>query len=333
MNQVTEKNTNLKLSNALNNELAVREIKKYYNIDSIFFTNVDIANFYEVDIRTIERVIDNNKNELIHNDLRILKGQELVAFKKEYADFFFSNNDTNHKVVNLTLSTFKTLLNFSMLLKNSKKAALVRSTILDITMNVLQEKTKGNTKYINQRDISYLQNSFIEESERKKFTNALNNFLDMNQYKYAYFTDEVYKLVFKENSKQYKEILNLSKNDKSRDTMYAEILKVIAGFEAGFAYEVEKDFINKGRKLTREEGLEILKNLANHPSHQPHLIDARTKMASRDLEFRDAYHKNLEEYITTLDESDYEKFLGKKSKEIQTQISDHIEVFKRLKDK
>ena len=39
-----------------------------------------------------------------------------------------------------------------MLLKTSSVAQELRSKILDVTVEVLQEKTKGNVKYINQRD-------------------------------------------------------------------------------------------------------------------------------------------------------------------------------------
>lgn len=56
-------------------------------------------------------------------------------------------------------------------------------------------------------------------------------------------------------------------------------------------------------------------------------------MASRDMCFRDAYHKNLKNYINSVDPEDFERFLGEKSKALVQQIDDHIEVFKRLRDK
>ena len=328
-----EEIADLKLSNVLNNDLAIQGIRKFYGFDNIYFTNQQIADFYEVDLRTIERLIELHKEELIRNDLQILKGQKFQKFKDENYDFFATDIFVGRKMTNLTVSTFRTILNFAMLLKNSEKATEVRVKILDITMKVLQEKTKGNTKFINQRDTDYLKSAYSEESERKKFTNALNHYIDMNQYKYAFFTDEIYRVVFKENSKEYKEILNLNQKDSARATMYSEVLRVIASFEAGFAHELEQEYEQLGRKLKKEEGLKILKNLANHPLQRPYLEDARIKMASRDLDFRDAYHENLKEYISNVSQDDYERFLGEKSEAIEKQITKHIAVFERLKDK
>ena len=69
----------------------------------------------------------------------------------------------------------------------------------------------------------------------------------MNQYvgghrtmKYAVITDYIYKAIFKENAKEYREILDLKKTENIRETMYAEVLLVIASFESGVAYEIEK---------------------------------------------------------------------------------------------
>ena len=232
--------SDFKISNVLNNDLAIQGIKDYYDIKAFYFTNQQIADFYDVDLRTIERIIEAHKDELVKNDLQILKGQKFKLFKDENPEFFATDKNVGRNMTNLTLSTFRTVLNFAMLLKNSEKAAEVRVKILDITMQVLQEKTKGNTKFINQRDIDYLKSAFSEDTERKKFTNALNKYVDMNQYKYAFFTDEIYKSVFKENSKEYREILKLDKKDKTRATMYSEVLRVIASFETGFAYEFMK---------------------------------------------------------------------------------------------
>ena len=60
-----------------------------------------------------------------------------------------------------------------MLLTNSEIAKIMRKDILDITINTIAEKTGGHTKYINQRDREYLNKLYIEETERKQFTDAL----------------------------------------------------------------------------------------------------------------------------------------------------------------
>jgi hypothetical protein len=42
---------------------------------------------------------------------------------------------------------------------------------------------------------------------------------------------------------------------------------------------------------------------------KPIINKARNLMASRDLCFRDALHQNLDEYITDVSKTDFEKFL------------------------
>lgn len=336
-NDLTE--SYLDRQNILNNKIAIKQAEEIYGINGIVFdgvqvySNNQVANFFEVDLRTIERVIETDREELQANGLMVLTGTNLAKFKELVVEDSDSDITISPNARSFSISTFRTILNFSMLLKNSDKAKLVRSKILDIVLEVLTKKTDGKIKYINQRDATYLDRSFAEESERKKFTQALNLYVDMNQYKYALFTDEIYKSIFRENTKEYKNILSLAKKDNARATMYSEVLLIIASYEAGIAYEIEKKSKTLDRKLTHKETLEIVENFANHPSQKPLVEDARLKMASRDNGFRNAYHKKLEEYIKPISENEYKKFLGEQSKALEEQIEEHRDVFERLKDK
>ena len=56
-------------------------------------------------------------------------------------------------------------------------------------------------------------------------------------------------------------------------------------------------------------------------------------MSSRDLAFRDAFHAQLEEYITPLEPEEYQRFLGNDSDEIERLMIDNQEVLKRLKER
>lgn len=75
--------------------------------------------------------------------------------------------------------------------------------------------------------------------------------------------------------------------------------------------------------------------MVDHPLYEPLIKDARSKMASRDLGFRDALHHKLVEYISSVPETDFDKFLGEKSRSLEEQLSSpEIQaVFKRLKDR
>ncbi len=111
-------------------------------------------------------------------------------------------------------------------------------------------------------------------------------------------TDLIYKAVFKENAKQYREILRLDSNDNVRHTLYAEVLLVISSFENGVGAAIQERYKQNGEvKLTIEEVGRIVGELAEHPMQKPYLNDARTKMASRDFSFRDAYHGNIADYL------------------------------------
>ncbi|MGC3978368.1 MAG: hypothetical protein QM751_09200 [Paludibacteraceae bacterium] len=75
----------------------------------------------------------------------------------------------------------------------------------------------------------------------------------------------------------------------------------------------------------------ILDKLAEHPTQAPYLYDARTKMASRDLGFRDAYHGNIAEYLKAVTPEEYERFIGSQSVDFDTILEENKDVLKRLK--
>jgi len=84
--------------------------------------------------------------------------------------------------------------------------------------------------------------------------------------------------------------------------------------------------------LQSNEVDEIFVYFSEHPLQRPHIEDARIKMASRDLHFRDAFHKKLEEYIHSISPADFERFLGEQSVNFEKQLEEAKDVFKRLKD-
>jgi hypothetical protein len=56
-------------------------------------------------------------------------------------------------------------------------------------------------------------------------------------------------------------------------------------------------------------------------------------MASRDICFRDALHKNLQEYIQAVPQADFERFLGEKSMELDARLEEYRDALKRLKER
>lgn len=328
--------------NILNNNVAIPEIYKELDFFGVLFekkyryTKQQLAEFYEVDIRTIERVLENNESEVITHGYEVLTGERLRSFKIEVNKFINPiYKDEFNKAPSLGVFTFKALLNVGMLLADSERARQVRSLVLDIVIDVLNKKSDGHTKYINQREEQYLFVAMDEFDYRKKFTDAINHYIVKNNFKYSQLTDKVYTSIFKENAKEYKKILKLKGNDSVRSTFYTEILRIVSDYENAFAKELKKEFEKKGEKLSLTEAHFIFNDFANRAEEmmEASIEEARSKMASRDLVFRDALHEKLEEYIKEVSEEDFEKFLGEQSMALEKRLEQNKDVFKRLKNR
>ena len=87
-----------------------------------------------------------------------------------------------------------------------------------------------------------------------------------------------------------------------------------------------------GRMLNNWELSDLFETFEKLPMWKPLIISARTKMASRDMALRDAFHYQLEEYIKPLDKSEYERFLGAAGDELERLMSENQDVLKRLKE-
>ena len=319
--------------NILNNGVALPRIQEALEIRPLGFdgryvlTKQMVADYYEVDERTIERFLEANKEELEHNGYFLCKGNSLKEFKLHFA----SDIDVATKTTVLGLFDFRSFLNIGMLLTESEKAKWLRSRILDIVIATINEKTGGGTKYINRRDREYLPAAIQEENYRKNLTDAINKYVDGHKtFKYAQITDMIYKVVFREKAKEYKKLLSLSEKDNLRRTLYAEVLRAISSFENGTAYEIKKKAEEVG-PLTIDEVEDVILELAKHPMMEPIIYDARQKMASRDFALRDVYHDNIAEYLKAIAPEEYEKFIGSQSVDFDHLLDEYKEVLDRLK--
>lgn len=326
--------------NVLNNPYALKQLEANLALGGLefqgetVFTKQKSAEILAVDERTIDRYLSSHGEELKANGYRIIKGKSLKDLRLTYVDDM-NVVDISPKAPSLGIFSFRALLNLSMLVTESERARVIRGRMLDIVLDVIAEKTGGHTKYINQRDQDYLPAAYMEDGYRKQFTDALRDCLNMGNYKYAIYTDKIYQAVFCEKTTEYKKILRLADKDKTRDTMYAEVLKAIASFEHGLAVQMREKFDVLGRKLTPAELDELIAAAESNPFLKPSIEDARIRMASRDLGFREALHEKLEHYIESVPEGDFDRFLGEKSKSLEEQLSDisMLDVLKRLKDR
>lgn len=332
-------NSAIDRQNILNNPYALAEIEKAAGIQGIPFEGKtvllkeQVAAFFEVTPRTIDNYIERNGEELRQNGYEVLRGKRLKEFKLVIRTQSGNETDFVTKTTLLGIFDFRAFLNLAMLVSESDRAKLLRQAILDIVIDTINQRTGGGTKYINQRDENFLRSAFVEENYRKQFTDALRDCVEMGNFKYAIYTDKIYVSIFREKAQEYRKILKLEEWDKVRDTLYAEVLKIIASYECGFADLLQKELILKGRKLNTSEVDILFKTFESQAHWKPLVDDARSKMASRDLAFRDALHLQIKEYIAPVQREDYEKFLGDQSQELAKRLEKEKDVMKRLKER
>ena len=118
--------------NILNNQFTVFEIQNQLNIEGInlkeeiLWTKELIAEFFEVDIRTIERYISKYKDELEKNGYKVLRGKQLKILKEELIDSFGTDNIVGTKVNVLGIFTFRFIyLIFYRIHRNNKLRELI----------------------------------------------------------------------------------------------------------------------------------------------------------------------------------------------------------------
>lgn len=324
--------------NILNNKIAVENIQTYLGVTGMLFkgeyryTRQQIIDFYGIDNSTIDRYLSQNEDELKHNGYVNLKSKELKEFKEEFGWML----QEGAKAPQLGIFNFRSFLNLGMILTESEKAKALRSKILDIVIDTLNQKLGGSTKFINQREEDFLIAMAREPVYRKEFTKALNKYLEMGNYKYAVYTDAIYKAIFLEKASEYKVILKLKEKENMRDTLYSEVLRLIASFEVGIADSMKLKFEKLNRKLQPIELDTLIDEFSKQRFWMPQIEDARSKMASRDYGLRNIIHERLKPYINSLSAEDYDKFLGDKSKDLLQRVienPDLLDVFKRLKDR
>lgn len=326
--------------NILNNHYALQDMQNQVGLQGVIFENEfkfikkHVADYFGVEERTITYYLNTHNEELADNGYEVLSGQKLRDFISA-TELQFPNDskwDISKRTPKLSVFNFRAFLNLAMLITHNEQAKRIRSLVLDISINTINKRTGGGTKYINSRDANYLHSASSERRYRKVLTTAINQFVEgTSNAKYTQITDRIYKAIFKENAQEYANILKLEDIDNIHDTMYSEVLMVIASFQNGVGFAIQTEFNQTHQRVPLDVVYQIIDEFANSPMQIPYLEDARTKMASRDLCFREAHHDNIAEYISAVQPSDYEKFIGEHSDSFLQDLFEHRDVMKRLK--
>lgn len=113
MNDLTV--SNIERQNVLNNKYAVAKIKDNLGVTAMdfegqyLFTKKMVADFYEVDVSTINRYLSEYVDELQHNGYVLYRGKRLKEFKLQFGHLI---NETS-KTTQLGLFNFRAFLNIA----------------------------------------------------------------------------------------------------------------------------------------------------------------------------------------------------------------------------
>ncbi len=119
-------NSNIDRQNILNNHFALSQIQEYIGLPGMIFegeysfTKEMVANFFEIDISTIDRYLTKYEEELKHNGYILTKGKQLKDLKLQFDHLI----DKASKTRQLGLFNFRALLNLSMYLSKVKKPGI-----------------------------------------------------------------------------------------------------------------------------------------------------------------------------------------------------------------
>lgn len=97
--------------------------------DGVHATTELVAGFFEVDAEAIKKVVQRNREELVENGLRVIRGAELADFK---ASTEGQAVPLSARINALTLFTRRTILNVGQLLTGSDVAHQVRAYLLNV---------------------------------------------------------------------------------------------------------------------------------------------------------------------------------------------------------
>ena len=141
----------------MKNEIILTESKtmrdnlvgKYYVLDKVKelillpdkdnMTTEMVADYYDVNIKTINSIIKLHKEELEIDGLQVLKGKDFTHFATLIDKMANDGNYFSPKIRSLTIIPRRVILRIGMLLRDSEVAKQIRTYLLDIENNASME--------------------------------------------------------------------------------------------------------------------------------------------------------------------------------------------------
>lgn len=146
----------------------LEQVKNVLTLESTDFSTVKLAaEYYEVEIKALEKTIERNRRELEEDGLRLYKNKEI----KEMLETVENTKNIQIPPRGLTLIPKKALLKIGMLLSDSEVARKLRELLLKEYPELYAELSKGNTirfKRYEEEIGNYLEFSFGKENVKRQ---------------------------------------------------------------------------------------------------------------------------------------------------------------------
>lgn len=96
-------------------------------------TTQDVANYFEVATKTVEKVVERHREELMGNGMRVLRGSDLQGYETDKLSVSYGPDQSYPQRRNsLTVFNRRAVLNMAMLLRDSTIAQRVRTYLLNV---------------------------------------------------------------------------------------------------------------------------------------------------------------------------------------------------------
>ncbi|QRP47984.1 hypothetical protein [Amycolatopsis sp. FDAARGOS 1241] len=118
--------------------------------DGIHATTEQVAHYYEITVKTLESLIEDNRDELEHNGLRKIDGEELALFK--------GASGIASRAKSLLVFPRTAILNVGQLLTGSTVAKTVRTYLLAVEATATAEHRESAIKIVRFQELTNYKN-------------------------------------------------------------------------------------------------------------------------------------------------------------------------------
>lgn len=217
------------------------KIKAVQYLTNDMILSVDqIANYYEVSKKSVETIIQRNRDEFEEDGMKVLVGEELKEFKK----ILLPSIEGNKINRSFTILTKRSLLRVGLIMTNCSVASKIRNYLLNLEEIATQEQKAWSI----QREAGKI--------ERKRMTSAIGKYLPESKNKrfaYPNYTNMIYKTLFGKDAKTLRTERDIEDNDLLRDSFQEKELEMVTEAETivtalialGFEYDYIKEQLQK----------------------------------------------------------------------------------------